>query len=235
MRKLILLLLIISFYGCEKIDDDFNDVCESECTVIEGTFTTANNEPIINVKVELDYRASTGTYGVSVRNIRRTTTDNNGYYRMEFFIEDNELGENAEGYFRLQADVSEVENINNYIIPSQNLEGLNNWDVIYSINTRDTIIDKSFYVPTKAILNVNLTNFNPIQENDFFKVISNYPGGSFGINADNINNQTIEVFVAENENNNIKISKRKNGIYTEIDELNLFIPDDETLELNYEY
>ncbi|WP_452231364.1 hypothetical protein [Lacinutrix sp. MEBiC02595] len=235
MRKLILLLLIISFYGCEKIDDDFNNVCESECTVIEGTFTTANNEPIKNVKVELDYRASTGTYGVSVRNIRQTTTDNNGYYRMEFFIEDNELGENAEGYFRLQADVSEVENINNYIIPSQNLEGFNNWDVIYSITTRDTIIDKSFYVPTKAILNVNLTNFNPIQENDFFKVISNYPGGSFGINADNINNQTIEVFVAENENNNIKISKRKNGIYTEIEELNLFIPDDETLELNYEY
>lgn len=235
MKKLFLLLLILSFYSCEKIDDDFNNVCVSNCTVIEGTFTTANNEPIENIKVELDYKNSTGTYGVSVRNIRRTTTDENGYYRMEFFIEDSELGENAEGYFRLQADVSNILEINNYIIPSQNQTGLNNWDVIYSISTRDTIINKSFYIPTKAILNVNLNNFVPIQENDFFKIISNYPGGAYGINADNLTNQTIEVFVAENETNHIKVSKRKDGIYSEVDEFDIFINPNQTTQLNYDY
>lgn len=235
MQKLFLLLMIFSFYSCEKKVDDFNEVCNSNCTVIEGTFTTANNVPIKNVKVELDYKASTGTYGVSVRNISQSTTDNDGYYRMEFFIEENELGESAEGYYRFQADVSNIENINSYIIPSQNLEGFSNWDVIYSINTRDTIIDKSFYIPTKAHINVNLSHFIPIQANDTFKILSNYPGGSFGINAKNLENQTIEVFVAENEYNNIKILKTKNGEFTEVDQLNIFIPTNETLELNYEY
>jgi hypothetical protein len=235
MRLLFLLLLISSFYSCEKIDDDFNNICNSNCTVIEGTFTTANNIPIKNVKVELDYRASTGTFGVSVRNIRQTTTDDNGYYRMEFFIEDNELGVNADGYFRLQSDYSNVANTDNYIIPNNALIGLDTWDVIYSINSRDTIINKSVYVPTKAILKINLLNYFPIEENDFFSVVGSYPGGGFSFSANGQPNQLFEMNVAQNEITSIEVKKRKNSIISIVDEVDLFIPENDILEINYEY
>jgi len=235
MRILFLILILFSFYSCEKIDDDFNNVCNSDCTVIEGTFTTANNIPIKNVKIELDYRASNGTFGVSVRNIRQTITNDIGYYRMEFFIEDNELGESADGYFRLQSDFSNVENTNDFIIPNNALNGLDTYDVIYSINTRDTIINKSVYIPTKAILKINLTNYFPIQQNDFFNVVGTYPGGGFSFSANSQPNQLFEIEVAQNEISSIEVKKRKNGIISIVDEIDLFIPENEILELNYEY
>ncbi len=53
MKKFTLLLLILTFYGCSKIDDDTDDVCNSNCTTLQGRFVTLNDDGVKGVKVLL--------------------------------------------------------------------------------------------------------------------------------------------------------------------------------------
>ena len=49
---------------------------------------------------------------------------------------------------------------------------------IFPITNRDTIIDNTFYIPKKAYIKVNLNNFVPLQDDDFFEVQTLYPFGT---------------------------------------------------------
>ena len=243
MKKYILLLGVLLFLqGCSGVEDDFGNGCVSDCTVINGHFVTAGNVPLGNVRLELDFHNSSMFSSVT-RNIVSERTGDDGFYSMGFYIKDNELAGATEGFFRLQADFRGLD-MDRYIVhaPVTFIDYLD-------ISSRDTIIERTFYVPTKATIKVNLSNFNPVALGDSFRVFSSFPSGAkvedgfletdyqgsgFGIFAEDVLNQTISVVVAERETNVIKIHKNKNGVVT-TEEFELYVPEHNAIVLNYNY
>ncbi len=249
-----LFILILIFTSCEKTEDNTNDNCTSNCTTLKGKFVSLNNVPVANIKVSMKYRISGGGFGGgSTRKLVNTQSDQNGNYNKNFFIQDNELGNSAPGYFEVEIDDSNID-VNRYI-RTNNLTGGSYSDIgfaIFSITNRDTIIDSTFYIPKKAFIKVNLNNFVPLQADDYFEVQTLYPfGPKVGVNtflnseystgfsgydnwkATNLNN-LLNVFVAEGENNIIRIIKRKNGVNT-LQDFPLIIPPNNSIELTYNY
>ena len=254
MKKIIAILLLISVYGCPKTEDDIDNVCTSDCTILQGRFITLNNVGIEGVKVLLKYRISGGPLGGgSTRFIVETETDENGNYYKEFYIKDSELGESADGYFKIDYDDSNLD-VTEYIL-SDNLIGSTTQPLgqaNYSINTRDTIIGNTYYLPKKTNIIVNLNNFVPLQDGDYFEVRTLYPFGPNVGNNDFLNseyatgfsgwgtfqatepNSQLNPFVAENEENVVRVARRKNGMNTSED-IPIFVSPDNSIELNYEY
>lgn len=237
----------MSLIGCSPEDDDLNLACNSDCTIIKGRFVTLNNEGVSGVKLRLDYRTSNPPFSSNTRLIRDAVTDSDGNYELEFYINDDELGSDANGYFRV--------NVNSDNIDTSSMFGLTTslGYAIYSINRRDTIIDMSFYLPKKEYITVNLNNFSPIDESDFFEVQTLFP---FGLNigenqfldseydtgfsgygtfrADNSSTTFENIPIAVGEDNVIRIHKRKNATTTATD-TTLFIGPNNNLNLNFEY
>jgi hypothetical protein len=249
--KSLLFIVIISIVSCSKTEDDTNDECSGNCTILKGNFVTLNNEPVPNVKVSMKYIKSNELAFYS-RKLVDTESDQNGNFNRNFFIKDNEIG-NTGGYFDIDIDDSNID-VNKYI-RTNNLIGNTTTDIgfsIFSITNRDTIIDKTFYIPKKAYIKVNLNNFAPLQSDDYFEVQTLYPfGPKIGVNAllnseystgfsgygnwrATSNNNLLNVFVAEGENNIIRILRRKNGVNTSED-IPMFIPQNNTIELTYNF
>lgn len=254
MKKIVLFSLILLFNGCSKTEDDTGNVCFSDCTTLQGKFITLNGVGVSGVKVSLKYIISGGPFGGgSTRIIVETETDENGNFYKEFYIKDSELGETAIGYFKVDYNDTYLD-VNKYIL-SDNQIGTTTQPLgqaIYSINSRDTIIGNTYYLPKKAHITVNLNNFVSIQEGDYFEVRTFYPFGAYiGENdfldseystgfsgwgtfmADGINSQ-LKPFVAENEQNIIRIIRRKDGINT-VEDFQIYVPTDNMIELNFEY
>jgi hypothetical protein len=239
------------FVSCSKTEDDTNDECTGNCTILKGNFVTLNNEPVSNVKVSMKYIKSNELAFYS-RKLVDTKTDLNGNFNRNFFIKDNELG-NTGGYFDIEIDDSNID-VNTYI-RTNNLIGNTTTNIglsIFSITNRDTIIDKTFYIPKKAYIKVNLNNFVSQQSGDLFEVQSLYPfGAKIDLNpfldseystgfsgygnwvATTLNNQ-LNVFVAEGEKNIIRINKIKNGIGSSQD-FEIIVPQNNTIELTYDF
>jgi len=252
MKKIFLLLTILTFYGCSKTEDDTDYICTSDCTTLQGRFITLDNEGVSEVKISIEYKIGGGIYPAYIRKIAETTTDEDGNFYKDFYIEDSELGTSADGYFLVKVDDSNL-NVDNYIL-TDNLTGTTtslDFGIPY-INTRDTIIGNTFYLPKKTYITVNLNNFNPIQEGDYFEVRTLYPFGPnigdndfldseystgfSGYGAFQANGQNTQQlpFVAENEENIIRIARRKNGVNT-IEDFPVFVPSNNSIELNYDY
>lgn len=243
--------LMFIFVSCSKTEDDTNDECTGNCTILKGNFVTLNNEPVSNVKVLMKYIKSNELAFYS-RKLVDTKTDINGNFNRNFFIKDNELG-NTGGYFDIEIDDSNID-VNKYI-RINNLIGNTTTNIgfsVFSITNRDTIIDKTFYIPKKAYIKVNLNNFVSQQSGDLFEVQSLYPfGAKIGLNpfldseystgfsgygnwvATTLNNQ-LNVFVAEGEKNIIRINKIKNGIGSSQD-FEIVVPQNNTIELTYDF
>jgi hypothetical protein len=254
MKNLIkVFVLFFIFTSCEKTEDDANNECTSNCTTLIGKFVTLNNAPVPNIKVSLNYEINGGELGGGyTRKIVRTQSDQNGNFYKNFFIKDNELGNTTNGSFEFYVDDSNID-VNKYI---RTHNFIDNWTEIgfsiYSITTRDTIIDRTYYIPKKAYIKVNLNNFIPKQADDYFEVQTFYPFGtktgkntflnseySTGFSgygnwiATNLNNR-LNVFVAEGENNVIRIIRRKNGVNTSED-FSMTISQNNPIELTYDY
>lgn len=250
--KIIFLIFVVT--SCSKTEDDTNNECTSNCTIIRGKFISANNAPVPNIKVSLQYRISGGGLGpLSIRKIVNTQSDKNGNFNKNFYIKDNELGNSAPGYFKVDIDDSNIDvtkyiRTNNLIGNTTTIIGL----TIYSITNRDTIIDKTFYIPKKAYIKVNLNNFVSQKTGDKFEVQTLYPfGHKIGLNkfldseystgfsgysnwtATNLNNK-LNVFVAESEKNIIRVIRVKNGIGSSED-FEITVPPNNAIELTYNY
>src|SRR5690606_20880813 len=173
MKKIILLVIIFfGFLSCSKTDDDTRNVCTSDCTTITGRFVTEGNTPLRDIEIILEYKVSNTLFGGRTRIIGKTRTNDNGNYNMVIFLEDHEIG-NSHGYFQLLINPSNL-NPQRLMFRDNNLY---TGAVMYSISTRDTIIDKSFYIPTKERISVTLTGFTPVNSNDFFEVRPYFPSG----------------------------------------------------------
>ena len=254
INTFILTIIVFTLYSCSKTEDDTDNFCTTNCTTLQGRFVTANNVGISGVKILLKYKIPGGELGGGYqRMIVNTKTDVNGYFSKDFYIKDNELGNTAEGYFLIEYDDLSL-NVNQYILSDNQIGNTTQplREAIYSISTRDTIIGGTYYLPKKALIKVNLNNFIPIQANDFFEVRTYYPfGPDIGFNntlntpysmgfsgyetfVANSLNTHLTPFVAEGEENIIRVYRRKNGISTS-EEIQINIPPNNTIELNYDF
>lgn len=244
--------LLLIFTSCSKEVDDTNNNCTADCSVLKGKFVSLNNEPVPNIKVSMKYRIP-GFGGNSIRKILNIKTDQNGNYLKGFYIKDNELGNFSDGYFIVDVDDSNLD-VNKYI-RTDNLIGNTTSDIgfaIYNIGTRDTIIEQDYYIPKKAFIRVNLNNFVPVQDDDYFEVQTLYPFGpkigtndfldsqygtgfsGYGNWRASTTNNVLNIFVAEGEKNMIRVFRRKNGVNSSED-FPVFVPSNNTIELIYNY
>lgn len=252
MKNIFQLFLLFLMTGCSKIENDTKDICTSDCTTISGKFITVNNAPVSNISVKLDYRISGGELGGGyTRKIINTRSDRNGNFSNNFYLKDNELGGSAKGYFRLDIDDSKIDG-NKYIRSTNFTSTTPLCFAIYSINKRDTVINNTYYIPTKAFIKVHLNIFIPQQTGDYFEVQTFYPfgrdvgGNTFldspystgfsgygSFRATQLNN-LLSVFVAEGEKNIVRIFKRKNGENSSED-YPVVVPKNNTIQLTYSY
>lgn len=248
MKKIILLMVIaIGLQSCSKTDDDTGNVCTDDCTTITGRFVTEGNTPLKGIEVIFEYKISNTLIGGRTRIIGKTRTNDNGHYKMVFFLENHEIG-NSHGYFQLLVNASNL-NPQRLMRPNDLYSGA----IMYSLTTRDTIIDKSFYIPTKEHITVTLTGFSPVNADDFFEVRAYFPSGlKIGYNqmiggeyqtgsagagkyyATSPNQTFNNVLVALNELNIVRVTRTKNGVRT-TEDVEVFVPENHNIHLTFNY
>ncbi len=252
MKNYFLLMLIIAlFSSCSRTYDDTNQNCTSNCTIIRGRILTKDNKPISKVNIALSYRKNTGLNSYDTRKIKNVTSDGNGYYELDFHLNDDEVGIGHNGYFTINIDKNSF-NRNYYLIPNNPLFTINTQ--IYSILKRDTTITKDFYMPAKSSLKINLKDFRPIKSEDVFQVELLYPygwrmdikndylGGFFstGISGEigeysaTSSDYTTAIDAASNDTCVIRIGKIKNGISLP-EEVRIFVHDNSSPEYTFHY
>lgn len=231
MKKIFLLFItVFTLYGCFREEDDSNDICTSDCTTLQGRVVTTNNQGIsgINLTFEFFKGASLSSY---TRLISDINSNDNGNFYDEFYLEDEEIDENSYGNLILRIDESGLNTREDIITPDLANIYLECW---FDINNRDTIIEQTYYFPKKTNVVVNLNNFIPLQENDRFEVRPLFPYGFENPEPEDYNdiletiyvptngplykatetNNSLNVILAQNEKNIIRIYKTKNGVYT---------------------
>jgi hypothetical protein len=56
MKKIFLLFIILfTFYGCFREEDDTNQVCSSNCTILQGQVITTNNQGISGINLTFEF------------------------------------------------------------------------------------------------------------------------------------------------------------------------------------
>ncbi len=257
-KLLFLLFLLIVFAGCQKEDDDTDIPLTPGYTTISGHIVTSNNAPLKGVELELKYVERALLYSHSWLK-KEAATDANGYYSMSFNIKDDEVETYEAQYssnFELGFDFSNLDP-DKYFLSYYSVDRDSSfWFSVSPSLKKDTTYSISCYIPAKEYISVNLNNFNPVQEGDRFEVETYFPWGIKSEKEDNSNkflnteygisssgydnfvaeneNQVYRVPVARNDTNIVRIIKEKNGI-TSSEDYKLFVPENNTIELTYEY
>lgn len=243
MRTKLLFLSLVCFLGllsCDK--DDTNEVCSSDCTIIQGRIIRADNSGIEGVKVTFSYIISSPNS--RARNIADTYTDQNGNYSMSGYIKDNEIDLTKK--FKITIDTLKVQSSlsNDFLKTSEiQLDILSRTDhtILEGFNTRPATINVVDYiVPFKTDLTINLKNFEPIINHDLFgfeaKVAYGFRNQNALIrsaNANNINSQfNLITGTGENE---IKVRRIKNSEVTYATENIIITETPSNVSLNFEY
>ena len=256
-RLLFLLFLLMTFAGCVKEDDDSDAPLTAGYTTINGQVITSGNKPLKDVALQVMYIETQYLASYHSWLKRETTTDKNGYYSMSFNIKDDEA-ESYDGqlnsYFQLLFDFDNLDP-DNYFLSYYSVDNDYSFYVSPSLK-QDTTYTISCYIPAKDYITVNLKNFKPVQEGDRFEVETYFPWGIKSEKEDNSNkfmntqygisssgydhfvaeheNQVYRVPVARSDTNIVRIIKEKNGITTSED-FKLFVPENNNIELTYEY
>lgn len=256
-KLLSLLSLLIVFAGCIKEEDESDARLTHGYTTISGQVITSGNMPLKGVALQVKYIET--HYLASFRSWlkREATTDAKGIYSMSFNIKDGEVESyngQSNSYFQLSFDFNNLDP-DKYFLP-YNGDGAGNSFYVRPSLKQDTTYNISCYFPAKDYITVNLNNFKPVQAGDHFEVQTFFPWGIKSGQEDNSNkfmnteydisssgfdnfvakdeNQTFRVPVARNDTNIVRIIKLKNGIATPKD-YKLFIPENNNIELSYEY
>ena len=204
--SILLLGASLTLYGCFAIEDDINMVCNSNCTIIQGKFTTENGQPIKNVSLELDWNLPGPWLGGKIRKIKKGKTDENGDYKFNFYIEDKEL---TDGYYSVQFNLPD-----NSYITFENNKDFQFWGV----KKRDTVIVGNYHIPRKGSqITLKIKNRETISGDDRLIISVSYKAGfnqhvSYGVgdlDSDKTSQVTFET--AANQYTFIQPSKIKNG------------------------
>lgn len=216
-NTIIILLLALGFISCNKVDKStLNSPCSDSCTTIQGRFITGNNQGIANVPIEIksEIRGSLGI-GISTRRIATGQTNNNGFYTFTFGLNKDEYGEMPKASLKIFFSTDKSK-----LLPVQWYESFGYDAFIGRIIRKDTTIQANLYFASRARIKIRLENFNPVVAGDEFSVITSCGSGyerretSGGfLNA----NSTItegEIDACGNEETNVIVRKKKNGVYT---------------------
>jgi hypothetical protein len=252
MRDIWLTLTAILFLlSCEKVDDESNMVCTNDCSTVSGKVYTHGDIRLKNVLLKFKFQKSTGQNSIYTRIISKTKSNNTGQFAMDFYLKDEELGL-LTGTFSLYPEKNSIPKSVFY----------NDYSALfctaYDILSRDFILQKNLYLPTSKKVKIRLNNFQPITQDDYFRIIAFFPCGfdNEEVNPENGNNHNytnsdpnkyvmsqyknnvssklFEVDLALNEFNYLLIGKMKNNVYTEeILTLNVTANSNETYEFSY--
>lgn len=257
VTRLFLLFVLIVFAGCIKEEDDSDNPLTAGYTTISGQVITSGNKPLKGVALQVTYIETHYLASYHSWLKREAATDANGHYSMSFNIKDDEIESyngQSSSYFELQIDFSSLDP-DKYFLSYYSYAS----DFYHTRPSlkQDTTCDVSFYMPAKDYITVNLNNFKPVQEGDRFEVQTFFPWGwgsesdenddsnilttEYGVSSsgyDNFvaksENQTFQVPVARNDTNIVRIIKLKNGVATPEDH-KIYIPENNNIELSYEY
>ena len=146
--KTILAFIVISltFTSCREEIDDTGKLYTTNTTTITGVVLTEGGKvPVKGVKLNLD-RIISDELTYSHRSIRNFETDSTGHFKVEFYATDSELSYNC------SYNINYSDNNNKYIIPSYK----NRLCEIYLFHRRDTVINKTLMLPTRAHLKIKI-------------------------------------------------------------------------------
>ena len=251
MKKYFVYFLFILFIAsCEKIEDDSDLICTTDCSTISGKVYTQSNIPLKNVMVKFRHQKSVGTYQLNTRLISAKRTNASGEYTMSFFLNDDELGETA-GSFDLYVDQNTVPKNVFYPLYAHLFSGF--WE----IENRNFNAQKDLYIPTPRKTKIILQNFNSAVIGDYFSAEIILPCGfdktevdletgnnhryvNTGINKHiilqnmNITRKEFIIDLALNELNYIVLVRNENGIYSR-EVLPIFVTTDTSEVLTYNF
>lgn len=244
------MIIVFTLCSCFQENDDSNDVCSSNCTTLQGQVMTTNNQGIVGINLTFEFfkGASLSSY---TRLISDINSNDNGNFYDEFYLENEEVDENSNGNLILRIDESDLNAREDIITPDSANIILERW---FDINNRDTIIEQNYYFPKKTNIVINLNNFIPLLENDRFEIRPLFPYGFENPEPEDYNdiletiyvptngplyeatetNNSLNVILAQNEKNIIRIYKTKNGVYT-YDEIILDVDSSSPNEITIEY
>ena len=226
LKLLFVVLLLLGMQSCFINKDDTDESCSSNCTTLKGHVATADNNGLSDVEVRFRYEHIQELSSYK-REIGKTRTNAEGYYEMEVFIKDSEIGESG-GHFELIVNTDDIENqldevfirqsdLGTELFPTRNRYSINN------ILTRNEIFEIDYMIPFKASnLEVSLQNFTPTQDNDYFLYNLKVP---YGFPDNFIKPIQVERF-AQNLNNTFRVQGILGKNQLEI----LRIKDGETLQ-----
>ena len=141
------IVFLFFLVGCWNENDDSNIDCTSDCTNISGRIVTEDGSvPVGGLNFQLDWMVK-GTLGGTYRNIKKFTTDKNGYFNINFHATDQEL------YFKGGYTIKYLGSDENFV----NLRDLGaDYPVLgyVYISKRDTLINKILMLPRRSYIKI---------------------------------------------------------------------------------
>ncbi len=235
-------LFILFLPACYSISDDTDLECFTDCSTIKGRFINSVDQPVPNIPLQFISKDQGELHNLT-RIISETTTDLNGFFEMNFLLEDEEVGTpNADRWLKLRSDLDLFSSENYFVPADHNEDGF--WDLqSYFHIPRDSLMVFNYYLTEKGSITVRLDNFTPVLNSDYFKVDFKislgkvvqdgdvlspeipFHGLASSMEATEQSTFNPNVSVAVNDSTKLVVSKKKNG-QVQIEEFFIYITED---------
>lgn len=240
----IITFLLLILTSCVK--DDSVIPCGTECVELTGKIVSNEGFPLSGIEVRFEYKIPNPPTS-KTRIIAKGKTDGDGLYKIKGLINDDELGDTTDGYFRRVIEFGSL-NDSEFLGTGEKI------DAFYEIYQKDTIIQESFFIPRKTSVVVRLLDFAPVHQFDNINVqispiaeenyniepaLSNktiYTGGGYAYLTEDfaVSDTTFIVHAGADLYNRIRVFRKINNEAT-IENFIEFIPESNELEFSYTY
>lgn len=224
--KYVTILFLFFIVGCWKDYDDTNKDCTSDCTNITGRIVAEDGTVGVGgLNFQLDWIAK-GTLGGTYRNIKKFTTDKNGYFNIYFHATDQEL------YFNGGYTIKYLDSNENYV----KLYNLGtDYPVIGNvfISKRDTSINKVLTLPRRSHIKIKYNSDIQSICRVFYKYGELSIPWFYNLAGEIYTYQQLEKIIetAGNQMNYLLISTQINDKYVETDD-SIYVPIGDTIVYN---
>ena len=156
MKNTVLFLFVLLFSSCLTFDDTDDSICVSRCLTIEGVISESSNmTPYADLEIEGSYVRS--AVGFGRRDIKaKTTTDENGFYSMQFEVFDSEL--NDDGHFEV-----EIKKTSDQYWPGARITAFNIYQNDLNV---DSLYVADFLIPRAAFISYDIDRLNNLEDDE---------------------------------------------------------------------